>query len=306
MKKRNRSMSPIILFAVSWLIGAVISSACAQESLSAKRVERKPNLTSDRYEINQTFDGQSFTKDNNIWVYTAEFAEIFGMPKNGIDPKLTGIEAAAFRVEDPGYKLCGMGGNVRQCMSQERCMLDVYVDERKHPLPWAYPEQMADWHWRYNSSLFLRIPTEKDGIPVQATARFTPNQVTASASSLHPFADPITTKEAIFLENSRIDGDGDLTFNFVNVLGYKRQLIAGLTLISLSHGCISPNESKRQVLYRLESRDKIFSPPLKRFFEFTLPATFTLHIKDVLKTHSETNMKYFRSLFENKSTTESK
>jgi hypothetical protein len=302
--KNIRGASPII--AVLWLIGAVITSAYAQDSQLGKRVERKPNLTSDRYEINQTFDGQSFTKDNNIWVYTAEFAETFGMPKSGIDPQLTGIEAAAFRVEDPGYKLCGMGGDIKQCMNQERCMLDVYVDERKHPLPWAYPEQMADWHWRYNSSVFLRMPTEKDGIPMKATARFIPNKVFASASSLHPFVDPSTKKEANFFENSRVDGDGDLTFNFVNVWGYKRQLIAGLTLISLSPGCVSPNESKKQVLYRLESRDGIFSPALKRFLEFTLPATFTQDIKDILKSHSETNMKYFRSLFENKSTTEPK
>src|SRR6185369_6078553 len=57
---------------------------------------RRENVSSNRYDERQTFGGQSFFRDNNLWVYNAGFAETFGMPKSGIDPGLAGIEAAAF------------------------------------------------------------------------------------------------------------------------------------------------------------------------------------------------------------------
>lgn len=279
-----------IPFAALWLLGVVMTNASAQDVIPAQR----SNLSSDRYEINQTFGGEAFWKDNNIWVYNADFAETFGMPKIGIDPQLTGIEAAAFRIEESGYKLCGMGGKADQCMnSNARCMLDIYIDERKHPLPWVNPEQMADWLRTYNSSLFLRTPTKEHAI-VKATARFTPNKL-ANTASLHPFADPITTKEAIFLENKGEEGEATWTFHAVQVLGYKKQVIVGLTLVSLRQDCLSSIESK-QVEYRLESRDAIFSPPLKTFLTFTLSATFAQQIRLALQAKSEANAQYFRNL----------
>ena len=101
--------------------------------LSANAQERKRNVQSDRYVINQTFDGQSFFKDNNVWVYTPKFAETFGMPQEGVYPELKGIEAAAFRIEDTGYKLCGMGGKAENCKDNYRCIIDIYIDETKTP-----------------------------------------------------------------------------------------------------------------------------------------------------------------------------
>lgn len=55
---------------------------------SAETQQRPRNVTSDRYAVNQAFDGQAFVKDNNFWVYTPSFAETFGMPPEGIDPQL--------------------------------------------------------------------------------------------------------------------------------------------------------------------------------------------------------------------------
>lgn len=297
---------PTIPVVIVCLFGAAFTSASAQDA--PRQVDRKPNLTSDRYEINQTFDGQSFHKDNNIWVYNDRFAETFGMPAGGIDVQLEGIEAAAFRVEDAGYRLCGMGRKVEQCMKVERCMLDVYVDERKHPLPWVNPQQKADWHWRYNSSLFLRTPTEKDGIPLKATAEFIPNESLNWTSTLRPFADAATRKEAAYFENSRNareDGHGG---NFVPVFGYKRQAIAGLTLVSLSQGCGMPNDPRKStpLTFRLESRDSMTGPTLTRFHEFVLPAAFNIRIQEALLAVKEANAQYFRNLLQRRSASEAK
>ena len=50
-------------------------------------------------------------------------------------------------------------------------MLDIYIDEKKHPLPWA-TDQKADWHWRFNSSVALRTANERDGAPPPQTSSF--------------------------------------------------------------------------------------------------------------------------------------
>ncbi len=99
--------------------------------------EKKRNVQSDRYSINQTFDGEAFFKDNNVWVYTQKFADTFGMPPEGIYSELKGIEAAAFRIEDCNYKMCGMGRKAENCMANYRCITDIYIDETKTPLPWS-------------------------------------------------------------------------------------------------------------------------------------------------------------------------
>lgn len=276
----------------------LLAPAMAQQTTSTNE-PRKRNLASDRYEINQTYDGQAFTKDNNIWVYTAEFAETFGMPKSGIDKELTGIEAAAFRIEDPGYKLCGMGGKQEQCVSMERCMLDVYVDERKYPLPWAYPEQIADWSRRYNSSLFLRTPTENvASARLQSTERLIPNPSMNGLPTLHPFADPASTKEAVFFMNSGNTGPDNLRNVQVLIYGFKRNVIAGLTLLVLNHSCygVSSPREESSLLYRLESREKAFTPTLKKFHEFVIPATFNQVMQKMIALKKEADDKFFRSL----------
>lgn len=103
----------------------------AQQRLSTPR-----NSASQRYEVNQTFDGQAFYKDNNVWVYNKEFAELFGMPAKYIED-VQGVVAAAFRIEDTSYQQCGFGGRIDACRKVEECLLDLYFDESKTPLPWA-------------------------------------------------------------------------------------------------------------------------------------------------------------------------
>lgn len=56
------------------------------------------NVTFDRYAIHQTFDGQAFPKDDNVWTYTASLVETFGMHADGVAPELKSIEAAGYRL----------------------------------------------------------------------------------------------------------------------------------------------------------------------------------------------------------------
>lgn len=258
---------------------------------SASSGEQAPNVTSDRYVVNQTFDGQSFFKDNNIWVYTPTFAEIFGMPAEAVDATLKGVEAAAFRIEDTSYKLCGMGGKAENCKDQYRCVIDIYLDETKTPLPWA-TEEKADWLAIYNSSYWLRTrqhlavkPKVPDGVIENPLA-----------GGVRPFADPDSHREANYFQNGDTPDRTDINFNSVPVFGYKRMAIAGLTLISLHHHCSPRNREKPVVTYRLESREKIFSPPLKRFHEFQLPAVFGDRIEAQLQSRWARDREYYKNL----------
>ena len=248
---------------------------------------KKRNVQSDRYVINQTFDGQAFFKDNNVWVYNQKFADTFGMPPEDIYPELKGIEAAAFRIEDMNYKLCGMGGKAENCMDKYRCVTDIYVDETKNRLPWA-TDQQADWDSIYNSTYWLRPVIKK--VPPGVIANL------VVAGEVRPFADPETHKEANYFQNADMPGNSELNYNFVEIYGYKRSVIAGLTMITLRYHCMDRNKKKPTVTFRLESREEIFSPTLKRFHEFQLPKVFGDKIEAKLQPRTASDVEYYKKL----------
>ena len=98
-------MKPLVIHTLQIQLAAV--SACntvlAQDPAPGQRISKERNSASQRYEINQTFDRSAFYKDNNIWVYNKEFADLFGMPAKYIEG-VQGIAAAAFRIEDTSYQ----------------------------------------------------------------------------------------------------------------------------------------------------------------------------------------------------------
>lgn len=236
------------------------------------------------YTARQTFRGQAFFKDNNIWIYNPQFAQTFNMPPADIDASLQGIEAAAFRIEEAPFKLCGMGGQAEQCIPRNSsCVLDVYIDERLHPLPWRN-EQMADWLSSYTSLYWLEgKPTD-----IAPSKRFTADSTFKWLRTLHPFFDSETTKEAMYFYGDTSDRYG----NFMLVSGYKRGSIANLTLLTFRQGCLH-NSSPEAILYRLETRGDA-SVTLKRFHEFTLPKFFSRKMNALVEADSRENRQFFQ------------
>lgn len=263
-------------------------------SLGCIAIQAKAQITPDdpRYYIqdytsNQTFRGQSFFKDNNIWVYSKKFAEAFTMPQEGISNELKGIEAAAFRIEEMSYKLCGMGGKAEQCASRnENCMLDVYIDERVYPLPWR-DDQKADWYKAYNSSRWLMGVNQAD---FQSTKGFIPNETFRRVATLHPFVDPETSAEALYFFAENINSE-----HVAMVMAYKRQATGGLTVISLNQNCNSTSVASA-LLHRLESKDNHDDKILRKFHEFVLPREFTQRMYNLIHESSDINFRYYRSL----------
>ena len=275
-------------------------SALAQQSQELQSAPHPAYSQSLRYENQQDFTkGPAKDKDNNIWVYTAAFADTFGMPKSGIDV-LVGAEAVAFRLEDPGYKTCGMGGKADNCMKNTRYMMDVYIDERKHPLPWADPTQMADWLGEYNSSQWLHTGTsplnERSGRISPSPARVSGRGVFRGLRTLRPYANLETHMEVFWADNSGTDRNltSDSAFQYIVMYGYKRDAIAGLTMLSFN---TDSNISSRELRLRLVERERVATSTLRLFHEIIIPAHFVEARALAVKQQQELDQQFYRGLF---------
>lgn len=285
----NRSQAAcLLLLCTLWLATA---NAQSEQRLSTPR-----NQSSQRYEINQTFDGQAFLKDNNIWVYNKEFAELFGMPAKYIED-VQGVAAAAFRIEESSYQECGFGGKVDACRKVQDCQLDLYFDESKTPLPWA-TDVKSQWLPSNSSMVWLRAldPKEK---PHGIIALDAPPGVIRN-DSLHSqvvaFADPVSKRQAIFVTNARTDQGGENeTSGSLPLIGYMHNFYRQLSVVSLQLGCSGP--SRPVVTIRLETKQQIYDEPMVRFNRITLSADFVRRIKELRKEQSERDAVFYRSLF---------
>lgn len=262
------------------------------------RLSRETNQSSQRYEINQTFGGQAFSKDNNIWVVDKDFADLFGMPKQYIED-LQGAAAAAFRIEDASYQECGYGGKADACRKVEECVLDLYFDEAKTPLPWATDIQMQ-WYPKNSSMTWLRPLDVRKERPHGTMVVEPPQGIIRNKgrnSAFIPFADPVSKVEAAFVTNASIDrGPPDDVSGGMFLLGYMRDFYRGLSVVSLQFGCTSP--ARRVVDIWLNSiRNGNFEPPVARFNKVTLPAGFVRRIDEHMKAQRERNAAFYRSLF---------
>lgn len=270
--------------------------AMAQDAL--QRQEKPRNQSSQRYEINQTFDGQVYRKDNNVWVYTKDFADLFGMQKEYIE-EVQGIAAAAFRIEDTSFQECGFGGKADSCRKVEECLLDLYFDENKHPLPWATDIRMQ-WKPSYASMIWLRpidVRAERPHgtLAVEPTPGIIRNK--GRKSTFIPFADPVSKVEAIFTTNAKTDQGGeDAVSGSLHLMGYMRDFYRGLSVVSLQFGCTTA--ARPAVNIRLNAvRDGAYQTPVAEFSRILLPPGFVSRMNTQMKAQSDRNAIFYRSLF---------
>lgn len=288
-----RTLLAIAVLVVSVHADAEEIKASGQPASTAQKDLSKPYIERQTWREGK----QSFYKDNNIWVYTPAFAKTFGMPPESIYPDLKGIEAAAYRIEDPGYKLCGMGGKEENCMTQYRCVTDVYIDESKYPLPWA-TDQMADWHPYYSSVQWLEKTGERGAVPKIPTD-MKPFSGMTMYSSLHPFMDLETHIKVYVGHNGDMPKSYKDAFSGVPVFGFKRGVIGGLSMVSLSYGCMSRSEGHTDIIFSFRSAtsDEIGrSTTLKKFHEFVLPDVFERKIDVRLREKQERDKAYYLQL----------
>lgn len=267
-----------------------------QAPAAQQRLGTPNNQSSQRYEINQTFDRRAYFKDNNVWVYNKEFADLFGMPAKFIEG-VQGIAAAAFRIEDTSFQQCGFGGRVDACRKVEECLLDLYFDESRTPLPWA-TEIKSQWQPAYASMRWLR-PLDPKERP-HGTLAVEPAPGIIRNETLHgqmiPFADPVSKREAIFTSNTWVTGDDEAISGSMATIGYTRNFYRTLSVVNLQFGC-SPFV-RTQVNIRLDAKKSgAFEPPVARFNRIVLPTGFVERIKVLQKAQSDRSEIFYRSLF---------
>ncbi len=254
--KKNVMLTPLVL-----LIALIVIS----NSAAAQPVPTYSDL--------QTFKGRAYFKDENIWIYTKEFAATFQMPPQWISDKMHGAEAIAFRIQ-PGELDCGLAGRPDACRRNDRCVTDVYIDESRYPLPWG-TEQSADWLPLVDSSRWLyRITDGTPGRPALPSGVQRP-----AVHSLMPWIDLGVKEAAMYYEDSAYKEDHGRT---TQLLGFKRRLAGNLTMLSFHYRCLSRNK-KPYTSFRLELRkDGSGTPVLKRYHEFRIPDSFEERIDQLL------------------------
>ena len=259
------------------------------------------NDASPCYEVNQTFDGTSFLKDNNIWTYSKDFADLFGMPAKHIEG-LQGAEAAAFRIEDVGYQRCGMGGNINACQKQEACVVELYFDESKTKLPWASDLQ-TQWV-PYDGSMRWLRPLEQQGRPKSVFEIQTPSDIVRlqwdrgqwRSSQLVAFADPVTRLETVFMSNVSTDqGGDDAGSSRLHISGYFRHFHRDMSMVSLELGCFT-SARRRTIAIRLELQEQRHQVN-KRYQTVVLPEGFVTRMDALYKARNERDAQFNKSLF---------
>lgn len=288
-------MNPVSKTAAVLILVLTSAVAWAQDT-STQRLSTPRNSSSQRYEVNQTFDGQAFYKDNNVWVYTKEFADLFGMPAKYIED-VQGVAAAAFRIEDSSYQECGFGGQVNACRKVEQCLIDLYFDESKTPLPWA-SDIKSQWVPWYASMRWLR-PLEPKELPHGGNLAVEPppgilrNEGVRSA--IIAFADPVSKRQAIFTSNKAASGDDEAISGSMALIGYFRNYYKSLSVVTLQFGC--GGSVRKPLNIRLDSKLAVMDKPIARFNRLLLPEGFVQRIKNSQEANSARNAAFFRSLF---------
>ncbi|WP_424194137.1 hypothetical protein ACMYR3_02310 [Ampullimonas aquatilis] len=249
------------------------------------------NVTDMSYQSRQTFKGRVFAKDNNIWAYTKAFADLFGMPEQYIDA-VEGIEAVAFRFEDAGFEECGFAGVESQCLRQEYCILDLYFDEGKTPLPWASDKQ-SEWLAEHNSIRWLKFDGRNPAFQGEKPIGMKLNKVISAA--IRAFADPVSKQQAIFTTNEN-DNDGSADDSITGpaaVLGYSRHFFQNLTLVSTHIGC---TVYRKKINMRLDAREGVADKPIAQFNRLILPEGFVSRIKVVQKIRYDKRATFYKKI----------
>jgi hypothetical protein len=278
----------VVLHMASMILFLVCARQVSAQD-SSQRLSTVHNSASQRYEINQTFDGQVYRKDNNVWIYTKEFADLFGMPKQYIGD-VRGIAAAAFRIEDTSFQECGFFGKADACRRVEECLIDLYFDESKTPLPWATAIK-SQWKPSYSSMVWLRPLDIRRERPHGTLAVDPPSGVIRNEvmhSAFIPFADPVSKVEAIFTTNAYTDRGGmEAVSGALPLRGYMRDFYRNFSVVNLRFGC--GTTSREDINIRLDAkRDGIFEIPVARFNQVYLPTIFVQKINERMRVQSGT------------------
>ncbi|TAN82306.1 MAG: hypothetical protein EPN14_04080 [Gallionella sp.] len=285
MKIQKRFMTLAILFG---LFGAGLAYAQpATTGGEPPTAQPEPKVTwsresppdDDSYAARNINRRQVHSIDPNIWAYTAKFAERFKMPKEWIAPDLQGAEAVAFRME-PYYKSCGWGGNPNSCREDVVfCYIDLYFDNKKHPLPWKKGIRQTDFEQRRSSVWFIENFRVN---PIQRPRR--------GSILLSPFADPATGEEIDWMSY------GSISIGRAQIGVYDQEVFKDISLVSFPDSCQTIDK-----LWLPSSAAKTLTDlknPELALVSVPMPESLHIRIKEIIQANATKNEAHFKKVFE--------
>lgn len=186
-------------------------------------------------------------EDNNVWVYTNEFARRFGMPDRWADDDLDGAEAVAYRVEAENIRSCGFFGEPDNCRTDYRCTFDLYLsDADSQKLPWK-TDRIVDYAKEDTSVPFLSAQSRSDQKGwVEEEQRYDRSRLNIGLDSMSWVGGP-----------PRGDKVYSASSDAVRVMAYDREMFDGLDYIKLSAGCnIARRENNVRIFFQDEFPDR--------------------------------------------------
>ncbi len=257
------------------LLAALSSMPCAGEENSVPAPVRPSERMSSWLEgMNRTYDDWYVNQksvsvaDVYLWVYNTAFARDFRMPDRWLDDSLTGADALAFRVM-PSFPLCGWDGNPESCKPVNYCLVDIYFNNKMHPLPWSDRARWTDLQVNLTSAWAL-----SSHHPLKRAS-------SATTGRRSPFSEPKTGNEL------------DWWFSTAAGLSlakgpvwhaYDRSVFDGYSVVVMDIGC--PDEE----VTGLELRSaELSSPVTKRFHALSFPKSWRDRIKPLLQKAADEN-----------------
>jgi hypothetical protein len=278
--KMNVMLTPLALLLLMWAVAA--QSQSERELQSVMPSEAPKPLSSYEERVLKRKDVHDV--DSNIYAYTAEFAKRFQMPEQWIAQDLMGAEAIAFRVM-PGYKSCGWGGNPEACKEDEvRCVLDVYFDHSKQPLPWdgRMPSRKLDTY--ILSSNFI------------APGSYPRTSLARSKTSIgfitddFSFTDPQTGK-GLGWKGGYWRSKNEYGGSFVGLRAYDREIFSGIGIVILGTTC--DGKAVPQGLW-LSHENLGYLDREKSNHVVTLPADWQTKVRETLAPYDQRNRAFHR------------
>ncbi len=257
-------------------LSALSASAVALEALPM--LESEPPAAKFSYEARIIRHRGVMDRDPNIYVYTPAFAQRFQMPVQWESKALRGADAVAFRVM-PSYATCGWGGDRQACREDEvRCVLDVYFDQQRNPLPWDPRMPPVELDLSQTSSEFLASAGNR---------LIRPRSTLPGAGVRVPLTDPQTGKELGWMYWDKSGSSG-----WIGIISYDKNIFNQISMITLSTSCYqAPGELwlTTEVLNRSEVPN---SPQLKH--RVILPDNWQQRVKQAMAASEQRSRAFYR------------
>ncbi|HKK13509.1 MAG TPA: hypothetical protein VKA14_02490 [Gammaproteobacteria bacterium] len=199
---------------------------------------------------------EAYQEDINVWVYTREFAERFGMPEKWVSEDLKGAHAAAYRVEISSARMFFPHKGKEVSQPVRRCVLDLFLPEKAN-IPWSNNNVSGMWWYTPDSPTYL-IPQRKKDKEWQWR--------------------PVGLKGLAIIRYSKAGYGG------LKVIKFKKKLYPGINYISFNMTCTTPGKN----LSYVEFLPKGVSPKGQGVptHEVRLPKRFMRDLFDLWKDRS--------------------